>query len=135
MHKASNMYDNDMGVHMLQRVVYKPALHCIVLVFKIIQGREKGGLLEGKSHVSQEEGGDRRETGWGLLDEGIPSVVNFFPIDTQRVVAGWMSTTSLGIASEGLPVWIPADEVNPDWLQDYFSDAISRKCVYQNPQW
>ena len=52
MHKASNMYDNDMGVHMLQCVVYRPALHCIVSVFKIIQDRERGELLEGKSHVS-----------------------------------------------------------------------------------
>jgi hypothetical protein len=60
MYKASNMYDNDMGVHMLQCVVYKPALHCIVPVFKIIQDREKGGLFEGKSHASKEEGGDRR---------------------------------------------------------------------------
>ena len=65
MHKASNMYDNDMGVHMLQCVVYKPALYCIVSVFKIIQDREKGGLLEGKSYVSQEEGGDRRKKGGG----------------------------------------------------------------------
>jgi len=47
MHKASNMYDNDMGVHMLQCVVYKPALHCIVSAFKFTEDREKGWVTRG----------------------------------------------------------------------------------------
>ena len=121
MHKASNMYDNDMGVHMLQCVVYKPALHCIVSVFNIIQDWEKGWVTRGKITCFIGGRGWPQETGCGLLDEGIPSVVNFYPIDTRRVVGGWMRTTLRRIASEGHQVWFPADEVNPDWLQGYLN--------------
>jgi len=59
MHKASNIDDNDMGVHMLQCVVYKPALHCIVSVFKIIQDIERGVSYWRVSHMFHRSKGVR----------------------------------------------------------------------------
>lgn len=41
-------------------------------------------MHEGKSYGSHEEGVRPQEIGRVLLDEGIPSVVSFYPIDTMR---------------------------------------------------